>query len=123
MDNRILVIDDDESVRDAFDLTLSAEGYAVEVASDGDTGIAMAKANRPDLVFLDLNMPGRDGVDTLRALKEVDSSLHIYIVTAFYREFMDKLKAAAQAGLTFDVASKPLSPEQIRVIAKVGLQL
>lgn len=117
--NNILVIDDDPAVRGAFKLILEDDGYIVREAENGTQGIEMVKADRPDLIFLDLRMPGIDGVETLRRLKAIDETLNVYIVTAFATEFMDQLKAAHEEGLQFELASKPLSASQIRNIAQI----
>lgn len=119
MISKILVIDDDPAVRGAFKLILEEDGYDVREAGDGLQGIEMVKAERPDLVFLDLRMPGLDGVETLRRLKALDETLNVYIVTAFASEFMGQLKAAHAEGLQFELASKPLSATQIRNIAQI----
>jgi len=117
--NNILVIDDDPAVRGAFKLILEDEGYVVREAESGAEGLEMVQAERPDLIFLDLRMPGLDGVETLRRLKAIDETLNIYIVTAFATEFMDQLKSAHEEGLQFELASKPLSATQIRNIAQI----
>lgn len=117
MVNKILVIDDDPAVRGAFSLILGEAGYVVREAEDGLQGVEMALAERPDLIFLDLRMPGIDGVETLRRLKAIDENMCIYIVTAFSNEYMDQLKIAHDEGLNFQLASKPLSSKQIRHIA------
>ncbi len=117
MTNKILVIDDDPAVRGAFNLILSEAGYGVREAEDGLQGIEMAQAERPDLIFLDLRMPGIDGVETLRRLKAIDNTMNIYIVTAFSNEYMDQLKVAHDEGLNFQLASKPLSSKQIIHVA------
>jgi len=88
MGNKILVIDDDAAVRGAFHLVLSDMGYSVLLASDGLQGIALAQAERPDLIFLDLKMPGLNGIETMRRLLALDSTLNIYIVTAFSQEYL-----------------------------------
>lgn len=119
MISKILVIDDDSAVRGAFKLILEEEGYEVREAENGLQGIALAEAERPDLVFLDLRMPGIDGVETLRRLKAIDEALNVYIVTAFATEFMNQLKTAHEEGLQFELASKPLSASQIRNIAQI----
>lgn len=119
MSNKILVIDDDPAVRGAFRLILEDEGYDVREAQSGLEGIDLAEQNRPDLIFLDLRMPGIDGVETLRRLKSLDETLNIYIVTAFANEFMEQLRSAHDDGLQFELASKPLSAQQIRNIAQV----
>ncbi len=117
MPNKILVIDDDPAVRGAFSLILGEAGYVVHEAENGLQGVEMALAIRPNLIFLDLRMPGIDGVETLRRLKAIDAAPSIYIVTAFANEYMDQLKVAHDEGLNFQLASKPLSSKQIRHIA------
>jgi len=118
--NKILVIDDDPAVRGAFKLILEDDGYVVKEAESGLQGIEMVQQDRPDLIFLDLRMPGIDGVETLRRLKELDTTLNVYIVTAFAAEFMEQLKDAQDQGLQFELASKPLSAGQIRNIAQIA---
>ena len=120
MVSKILVIDDDPAVRSAYKLILEEDGFTVREAEDGLKGIEMASADRPDLIFLDLRMPGIDGVETLRRLKTIDETLNIYIVTAFASEFMDRLKGAHDEGFQFELASKPLTSAQIRNIAQVA---
>jgi CheY-like chemotaxis protein len=113
--SRILVIDDEEGVRDAFVLALDDEpDIEVIAAENGASGIEQARAQRPDLIFLDLNMPGMTGVEVMRTLLADDPSLAIYIVTAFHQEFMQELKAARGEGLRFELARKPLGADQIR---------
>lgn len=118
MTQKILVIDDDAAVRGAFQLVLSDMGCSVLLASDGPQGIALAQAERPDLIFLDLKMPGLNGVETMRRLLALDGTLNIYIVTAFSKEYLAELKQAEADGLTFQLANKPLSGAQIRHIAR-----
>lgn len=115
---KVLVIDDDPAVRAAFKLVLEEDGFAVNEAENGLQGVEMVKAERPDLIFLDLRMPGIDGVETLRRLKALDDTLHVYIVTAFANEFMEQLRVAHDEGLQFQLASKPLSSSHIRQIAR-----
>lgn len=117
MTNKILVIDDDPAVRGAFSLILGEAGYVVHEAENGLQGVEMAQVIRPNLIFLDLRMPGIDGVETLRRLKAIDIVSSIYVVTAFANEYMDQLKVAHEEGLNFQLASKPLSSKQIKHIA------
>ena len=118
MIQKILVIDDDAAVRGSFKLVLGEMGCTVRVAEGGEQGLAMALVERPDLIFLDLKMPGMDGVETMRHLLAMDATLNIYIVTAFSQEFLDDLKRAQAEGMTFQLANKPLSSNQIRHIAR-----
>lgn len=115
---RILVIDDDPAVRGAFKLVLEEDGFEVSEAESGMQGVEMARAQRPDLVLLDLRMPGIDGVETLRRLLAMDPTLNVYVVTAFADEYMEQLRVAHDEGLQFQLASKPLSSTQIRHIAR-----
>jgi CheY-like chemotaxis protein len=117
----ILVIDDEESVRDAYCLALESAGYTVKLASNGLDGINAVRCKRPDMIILDLKMPGIDGVETLKRLREVDSTLNIYIITAFIKDYLDELAKARNEGCIFEVASKPLSSEMIRQIATATL--
>jgi CheY-like chemotaxis protein len=119
MVRKILVIDDDPAVRAAFKLILE-DGFLVREAESGLQGIEMALAERPDLIFLDLRMPGIDGVEVLRRLKAIDNTLNIYIVTAFANEYMEQLKVVHEEGIQFELASKPLSSVQIRNIAQIA---
>ena len=116
MIDSILIIDDDPAVRGAFSLILEDAGFEVREAESGLKGIELVKQQRPDLIFLDLRMPEIDGVETLKRLKQFDESLSVYIVTAFANEYMDQLKVAHEAGLDFQIASKPLSSTQIKHI-------
>jgi CheY-like chemotaxis protein len=120
MASKILVIDDDPAVRSAFKLILEEDDFSVREAENGMRGIELALAERPDLIFLDLRMPGIDGVETLRRLKTIDDTFSIYIVTAFASEYMEQLKGIHEEGFQFELASKPLSSDQIRNIAKIA---
>jgi CheY-like chemotaxis protein len=118
MTHNILVIDDDSAVLGSFQLVLGEMGFNVEVANNGVAGIEKATANRPDLIFLDLKMPGIDGVETMRRLLALDKTFNIYIVTAFSQEYLAELKQAKEEGMAFQLANKPLSSTQIRHIAQ-----
>ncbi|WP_133717257.1 response regulator [Methylocaldum gracile] len=120
MASKILVIDDDPAVRSAFKLILENDGFSVRVAENGLQGIELARTERPDLIFLDLRMPGIDGVETLRRLKTIDETLNVYIVTAFANEYMEQLKGINEEGFQFELASKPLSSAQIRNLAQIA---
>jgi molybdenum cofactor synthesis domain-containing protein len=69
MATRVLIADDDSDIRDAIKVNLELEGYEVHVARDGDEALQQARALVPDLVLLDIMMPGRDGVEVCRDLK------------------------------------------------------
>jgi len=121
MSKTILIIDDDASVRDAFELILEDLGYQVRLAEDGQKGVDAVREARPDLIFLDLKMPNMNGIEVLHSLHELDASLKIYVVTAFAREFTGQLDEAVAAGCKFELAAKPLNAEQIGIIVQAAL--
>ena len=121
MAKRILVIDDEEAVRKSFLLALEDNGYEVDTAASGEEGVRAVKKSKPDLIFLDLKMPGMNGVDTLKEIRKVEQNVPVYIVTAFLKEFLDLLNAAVKQGVKFEVLNKPIESQQIRAIVKSAL--
>ena len=117
----VLIIDDNEAVRDAFELALDDAGYVIDKAESGERGLEMAVSNKPDLVFLDLRMPGMDGVEVLREFRDADANVPVYIVTAFHQEYLDRLNDATNDGISFELARKSLSGDQIRAIVRTVL--
>jgi len=118
---RILVIDDDEAVRKLFLLSLEETGYSVYTVSSGMEGIkALKEGGQYDLIFLDLKMPGMNGVETLRELRKIDRDVPVYIITAFHDEFFAQLKKAEADGMDFDVLRKPFDRKQL-ITATTGI--
>jgi len=122
MSQRILVIDDDESIRKSFSLALEDTGYQVDTVESGEKGIEMRQKNGYDLIFLDLKMPGLNGVETLRELRKIDKDVPVYIVTAFHKEFFGGLKSAGEDGLDFEVVKKPIGSDDIVLVTKSVLE-
>jgi DNA-binding response OmpR family regulator len=79
---RILVIEDNADIALGLRNNLEIEGYEVEVANDGRTGLAQAQGGRPDLIVLDLMLPGLDGFRVLRAVREAPDGPPVLILTA-----------------------------------------
>lgn len=79
---RILVIDDDPAVTSVLKRGLAYEGFAVDAAGSGSEGLAIAGSRYPELVILDLMMPGMDGLEVLRRLRAADSQLPVLLLTA-----------------------------------------
>ena len=115
--SHVLIIDDDAGVREAFRAVLDVGGYAVVVAENGPAGIESAQAQRPGLIFLDLKMPGLSGVETMAALHTVCPDVPVYIVTAFYGDYLTALRGLQTEGVDFNLARKPLSANEILMIA------
>jgi CheY-like chemotaxis protein len=83
MAKKILVVDDEEHVRQLFKEELTEEGYDVYLAADGAEAIRMVDEVQPDLVTLDVRMPGMDGIEVLRVLKEKRRDLPMIMCTAY----------------------------------------
>jgi two-component system response regulator MprA len=79
---RILVIDDDPATTSILKRSLTFEGFAVDVAGSGEEGLARARERYPDLVVLDLMIPGIDGLEVLRRLRAADEQLPVLLLTA-----------------------------------------
>jgi len=118
MSKRILVIDDEEATRMSFTLALEDAGFQVDTAESGEKGLQMKKDAEYDLIFLDLKMPGMNGIQTLREIRKTDKEVPVYIVTAFHKEFFEKLKIARKEGLDFEVLKKPVGNEEIVLLTK-----
>jgi nitrogen regulation protein NR(I) len=81
--SRILIIDDDDSLRKSFQKLLSEEGYTTDSAASGEDGIQKVKKRTPDLVILDMRLPGMNGLETFQVIHAMDPKLPVIIMTAF----------------------------------------
>ncbi len=109
MPKTVLVIDDEPKIAELCRDYLAAAGYAVLTAGDGAQGLALARRDRPDLVVLDLMLPGMDGLDVCRALRR-DGNVPIIMLTARVEE-TDKL-IGLELGAD-DYLTKPFSPREL----------
>ncbi|HET8679156.1 MAG TPA: response regulator transcription factor, partial [bacterium] len=117
MATRVLVVDDEESIVDLVRSYLTREGFEVDVARDGPAGLAQARTFRPDVVVLDIMLPGLDGVEVLRQLRR-ESSAFVVMLTAKAEE-TDKI-----VGLSVgadDYVTKPFSPREL--VARIRAML
>src|SRR5919112_5963764 len=79
---RILIVEDNEDLAFGLRRTLEGEGYEVDVADDGPSGVRRARELRPDLVILDLMLPGMDGFRVLKAMREAGLDMPVLVLTA-----------------------------------------
>jgi two-component system response regulator HydG len=89
---KVLIVDDDAGMCDTMCDILKSEGFQAISASSGHKAIEKCAQNHYDLVLLDIHMPGMDGVETLRAIKRLDTQVRVIMITGFEGE-----EAAAQA--------------------------
>ncbi len=120
MKSRLLVIDDDSAIRDTMRMLLEYDGYDVMVAASGQEGLAMVEKEAPDLVFLDVKMPGMDGLEVLSRLRGINDSLPVVIVSAH-----GNTTTALEAGRlgAFRFIEKPLSKDYVLDAVREGLEL
>ncbi|MFA4858525.1 MAG: response regulator [Candidatus Margulisiibacteriota bacterium] len=83
---KILVIDDEPSVLESFKMILKIKDYDVTTFGDGPSAFEVVKAGMFDMAFIDLKLPGMDGITILKKLKQVDPTLEVVIVTAYATE-------------------------------------
>jgi len=115
---KILVIDDEPSITNLVSAYLKPEGYEVFTAGDGNAGLKAARAFKPDLIILDLMLPGMDGIELLSRLRR-ESDVYVIMLTARTDE-TDKI-----VGLSVgadDYVTKPFSPRELVARVKAALR-
>ena len=110
MNRRVLIVEDDASIADLVAMHLRDEGYAVELAYDGHAGLASAERQPPDLVVLDLMLPGIDGLSICRRLREGGRHIPILMLTARSSELDRVLGLELGAD---DYLTKPFSVREL----------
>lgn len=116
----ILVADDDASIRQTLALFLEGKGYRVLLAEDGEGAVALARAEEPDLVLLDIRMPRLDGLAALRALKEeVRCACPVIMITAL--DDMECTIRSLQSG-AYEFLTKPLDITKLEITLRRALE-
>ncbi len=95
---KILLIEDNELNRDMLRRRLERRGYAVQVTADGASGLAAARAGRPDLVLMDIRLPDMDGRDLAKTLKADEATRHIPVIALTAHAMEGDRAAALRAG-------------------------
>jgi len=112
MIRRILIIDDEESARELLRLSLEVDGYEIFVAEDGIRGLATFEQVRPEVVLTDIKMPGLDGIEVLRRLKELNPDVEVIVITGHGE--MELAIRALQLEAS-DFINKPISDKALDV--------
>jgi two-component system, NtrC family, nitrogen regulation response regulator NtrX len=115
MKSRILVIDDEAAIRDSLKMILEYEGYEVLTAPTGEDGIAQAEREAPDLVFLDVKMPGMDGLEVLQRLRHLVEVTPVVVISG--HGTVSTAVEATKLG-AFDFIEKPLERERVLVTVR-----
>ena len=120
MADKVLVVDDEREIRDLLQTSLLAEGYEVVVASNGEEAIGLAKTGNPQVILLDIEMPGIDGIETCKRLEADEKTRLIPIImmtSSGDRDIEAYLEGAA------DVVNKPFDIVQLAIRVKSMLRV
>lgn len=119
MKNKILIIDDEESICDACSEVYIKDGHKVEIAKDGETGLKKVNEFNPDIVLVDLKMPGISGIEVLEELKKINPDIVSIVITGYAT--IDSAVEVMKKG-AFDFLPKPFTPDELRVITNRAIE-
>jgi two-component system sensor histidine kinase/response regulator len=116
---KVLVIDDEESMRDSCTQILTKDGFHADTAENGSVGLEKIKESKPDLVLIDLKMPGINGMHVLEKVKNINSNIIPIVITGYatVESAVEAMKKGA-----YDFLPKPFTPEELRIIIRRGLE-
>ena len=109
----ILVVDDDESIRFLYREELEEEGYRLITAADGEEALRKVRRDKPDLITLDIRMPGMDGIEVLHRIREMDKEIPVIMSTA-YGEYRSDFKVWASDAYVIKTANLAELKETIK---------
>ena len=116
---RLLIIDDEEVVLDSCRAILEGEGFLIETESSGDAGLKRLREWGPDLLLVDLKMPGISGLEVLEQLEDIDPGVVAIVITGYatVASAVDAMKRGA-----YDFLPKPFTPDELRLIVRRGVE-
>ncbi|MBN2009868.1 response regulator [candidate division KSB1 bacterium] len=111
--NKILIVDDEENIRNLLESFLNKQGFETAVAKNGDDALHIIRKQQIDLTFLDVKLPGKDGVEILKAIKDTTPDITVIMISghATVQTAEQTLKIGA-----FDYIKKPLNLEKVEEI-------
>ncbi len=116
---KIMVVDDEPSVLESFKMILKIKDYEVETFPDGPAAISSLEKDKFDLAFVDYKLPGMDGLEVLKKIKEIDPNIEVCIVTAYATE-SSHANAITLGALEY--LRKPFLMEEIYELVERGLR-
>jgi len=116
---RILIVDDEYLIRWSLQQELAKDGYEVTSAEDGESALRLVRESPPDLVLLDIQLPGIGGIEVLQKIKVSDPEIVVIMITAY--GMVDTAVAAMKAG-AFDYLNKPFNLEGVKLSIRKGLE-
>lgn len=115
----VLVIDDEEAMRDSCSLILTKGGFTAVTAENGQLGLEKIREQKPDIALIDLKMPGISGFEVLEKIKEIDPRLIPIVITGYAT--VDSAVEAMKKG-AYDFLPKPFTPEELQIIISRALE-
>lgn len=112
---KIIIIDDEASIGEACAQILAGEDYQVDTAAEGTTGLKLVDELKPDVVFVDLKMPGISGMEVLESLRKKDQNIVSVVITGYatIESAVESMKKGA-----YDFLPKPFTPDELRLITR-----
>jgi len=116
--SKILIIDDEEVILDSCTRILKSSAYKLATASNGQLGVDLVKEFQPDLVYVDLKMPGISGIEVIEKIRDTDPTIVVIVITGFatVSSAVEAMKNGA-----YDFLPKPFTPDEFRLITQRGL--
>jgi len=114
----LLIVDDQQGVRRLLYEAFSDEGYQVKMASGGEEALSMVSLEMPDMILLDIKMPGMNGLETLRELRKTDPEVPVLMMTAYGD--LEVVETAKKYGVKHYII-KPFDLHEIRLLVKALL--
>ncbi|MGO9572067.1 MAG: sigma-54-dependent transcriptional regulator [Desulfomonilaceae bacterium] len=108
-----MIIDDERSIRRSLEMFLQKKGYAVLTAEDGEKGLLIVENERPEMLILDIRLPGMDGLEVLRAVRERHPSTSVVMITAFHD--MDTTIRTMKLG-AYEYIHKPIDIDELEIV-------
>jgi DNA-binding NtrC family response regulator len=116
---RVLVVDDEHLIRWSLEQSLKKQGYLVHTVGSGEEAIHYVQNESPDLVLLDIQLPGIDGLETLTKIKEIDSAISVIMITAL--GVLETAVKAMQLG-AYDYINKPFNLDELSVVLRKAIE-
>ena len=112
MKQKLLIVDDQNGIRVLLTEVFSSEGYQTFQASNGKLALEIVRNEKPDLVLLDMKIPGMDGLEILKHIKKIDSGIKVIMMTAYGE--LDMIKEATELGALTHF-TKPFDIDDLRI--------
>jgi DNA-binding response OmpR family regulator len=120
---KIAIIEDDPTINQMYRMKFEAAGFDVQLASDGERGVALVEAFRPDLILLDMQMPNKNGYDTLKEIRAADWGTNIPVIILTNMGEEESPKELRDLGIESYIVKADLTPSQVVDRVKETLSL